>query len=209
MVRFNHVPRLAIASIFGAVAALCAAAAFAQAPETVRVRGEVVSLDETTLVVKSRQGANVTVHLPEKFRLVGVVKASIEDIKPGVYIGTSSVPKEGSTSRALEIHILPEASRGAGEGDRPWDLAPGASMTNGTAATAVDSVDGKTVTITYKGGQRVIVIQPDTAIVTYAAADRTDLKPGATVFVTAQKAADGALTVISVSVGKDGVTPPM
>jgi hypothetical protein len=207
MTHFHHSPRLAIAALF--VTALCAASAFAQTLETVRVRGEVVSLDGATLIVKSRQGANVTMQLADKFRIVGMVRASIEDIKPGVYIGTSSVPKEGSTSRALEIHIIPEARRGSGEGDRPWDLAPGASMTNGTAANAVDSVDGKTVTITYKGGQRIIVIQPDTAIVTYAAADKSDLKPGAKVFVTAQKAADGALKATSISVGKDGVTPPM
>ncbi len=209
MSRFNRAPLLAMAALFGAIVVLYAATAFAQTPETVRVRGEVVLLDGAALLVKSRQGANVTVQLADKLRLVGLVKASITDIKPGVYIGASSVRKEGSASRALEIHIFPEATRGAGDGDRASDLVPGASMTNGTAASAVDSVDGKTVTVSYKGGERIIVIQPDTAIVTFAAADKTDLKPGAKVIVSAQKAADGTLTATSVIVGKDGVTPPM
>jgi hypothetical protein len=203
---FNCASRLA--ALFGALSILCASAS-AQTPEVVRVRGDIVSVEGSTLTVKSRQGADVAIHLADKLRLVGIVKASAADIKPGVFIGTSSVPKEGSTSRALEIHIFPEALRGSGEGDRAWDLAPGSSMTNGTAGTSVDSVDGKTITITYKGGQRTIVIQPDTVIVTYAAADTSDLKPGAKVFVTAQKAADGSLTASSVSIGKDGVTPPM
>jgi hypothetical protein len=201
---FSCVSRLA--ALFGALSILCASAS-AQTPEMVRVRGDIVSVEGSTLTVKSRQGADMAIRLADKLRVVGVVRASAADIKPGVFIGTSSVPKEGSTSRALEIHIFPEALRG--EGDRAWDLVPGSSMTNGTAGSAVDSVDGKTVTITYKGGQRTIVIQPDTAIVTYAAADISDLKPGAKVFVTAQKAADRSLTAGSVSVGKDGIAPPM
>jgi hypothetical protein len=142
-------------------------------------------------------------------RIVGVVKASIDDVKPGVFIGVTSVPKEGTSSRALEIHIFPESRRGTGEGDRPFDLAPGSSMTNGTAANPVDSVDGKSITVNYKGGSRVIVISPDTAVVTFAPADASELKPGAKVIVTAQKGADGALTAVAINIGKDGLTPPM
>jgi len=209
MICVNSAPRLVAATLFGVACVLGALPSAAQTPETVRVRGEVVSLDGATLIVKSRQGTDVSLHLAEDLRLVGVVKASIADIKPGVFIGTSSVAKAGSTSRALEIHIFPEAMRGTGEGDRPWDLVPGASMTNGTAGSAVDGIDGKTVTVSYKGGERTIVIQPDTAIVTYAPADRSDLKRGAKVFSNAQKAPDGTLTAASVSVGKDGIAPPM
>ena len=195
-------------ALLGTLLAFDVLPASAQSPETVRVRGEVVSVEGSALDVKPRQGPDVAVTLPEKFRLSGIVKASLADIKAGTFIGVTSVPKEGSNSRALEIHILPEAMRGAGEGDRPWDLAPGSSMTNGTA-TPVDSVDGKTITVAYKGGSRVIVVGPDTSIVTYAPADRSELKAGAKIFVNAQKGADGTLTAMSVSVGKDGVAPPM
>ncbi|MBV8449789.1 MAG: hypothetical protein JO124_17565 [Hyphomicrobiales bacterium] len=174
------------------------------------MRGEVVSFDgASTLVVKSRQGTDVTVHLGNPLRLLGVVKASVDDIKPGVFIGTTTVQKEGSASRSLEIHIFPESLRGTGEGDRPWDLVPGSSMTNGSAGNAVDSVDGKTITVTYQGGSRMVVIQPDTAIVTYVPLDKSEVKPGAKIFAIAQKGADGALTASALSVGKDGVAPPM
>ncbi|MBV8768894.1 MAG: hypothetical protein JO094_08380 [Hyphomicrobiales bacterium] len=174
------------------------------------MRGEVVSFDgASTLVVKSRQGTEVTVHLGNPLRLLGVVKASVDDIKPGVFIGTTTVQKEGSASRSLEIHIFPESLRGTGEGDRPWDLVPGSSMTNGSAGNAVDSVDGKTITVTYQGGSRMVVIQPDTAIVTYVPLDKSEVKPGAKIFAIAQKGADGALTASALSVGKDGVAPPM
>lgn len=210
MLRFSHAPRFVIATLFGAFAALSAAPAFAQTPEVVRVRGEVVSFDGTsTLVVKSRTGMDVTVHLGNPLRLVGVVKASVSDIKPGVFIGTTTVQKDGSASRSLEIHIFPESLRGTGEGDRAWDLVPGSSMTNGTAGSAVDSVDGKSITVTYQGGSRTVVIQPDTAIVTYVPIDKGDVKPGVKVFAITQKGADGTLTASALSVGKNGVTPPM
>ena len=210
MFRFNHAPRFVIAGLVGAFAALSTSSAFAQNAEVVRVRGEVVSFDgASTLVVKSRQGTDVTVHLGDPLRLVGVVKASVSDIKPGVFIGTTTVQKDGSISHSLEIHIFPELLRGTGEGDRPWDLVPGSSMTNGTAGNAVDSVDGKTITVSYQGGSRTVVIQPDTAIVTYVPIDKGDVKPGVRVFAITQKGADGMLIASALSVGKNGVTPPM
>jgi hypothetical protein len=196
--------------LLGALVAAGAAPALAQTPEVVRVRGEVVSFDgASTLVVKSRQGTDVTMHLGNPLRLVGVVQASVADIKPGVFIGTTTVQKEGSTSRSLEVHIFPESLRGTGEGDRPWDLVPGSSMTNGTAGNAVDSVDGRTISVTYQGGSRTVVIQPDTAIVTYVPLDKSEVRPGSKIFAITQKGADGILTASALSVRKNGVTPPM
>ena len=210
MFRFNHARRLIITTLLAALAEFTTASAFAQAPEVVRVRGEVISFDGSkTLLVKSRQGADLTVRLGEPLRLVGVAQASVTDIKPGVFIGTSTVQKEGSASRALEIHIFPESLRGSGEGDRAWDLVPGSSMTNGTAGNAVDKVDGKAITVEYQGGSRTVVIQPDTAIVKFVPIDKGEVKPGAKVFAITQKGADGTLLASALSVGKDGVTPPM
>ena len=121
MFRFNHAPRFVIAGLFGAFAALSTSSAFAQNAEVVRVRGEVVSFDgASTLVVKSRQGTDVTVHLGDPLRLVGVVKASVSDIKPGVFIGTTTVQKDGSISHSLEIQSSPsrcaEPARATGPG---------------------------------------------------------------------------------------------
>ncbi|MHC3969515.1 hypothetical protein ACIPM3_11425, partial [Pseudomonas aeruginosa] len=39
--------------------------------------------------------------------------------------------------------------------------------------------------------------------------ERSLLKPGAKVVLFPQKGADGSLTALAISVGKDGVTPPM
>jgi hypothetical protein len=207
-----HLVRSILAAFSAAVAlslTLGASPSGAQTMQGMGVRGMVVSLDGSMLIVKTREGTDATIKLADNPRVVSMVKASIADIKPGVYIGTSSVPRQGSTSRALEIHILPEALRGAGEGDYPWDLAPGSSMTNGTVDSPVESVDGLTITVSYKGGERKVTIQPDTAFVTYGPADKSDIIPGVPVFVFAHKQADGTLTAGFVTVGTNGVAPPM
>ena len=182
---------------------------FAQTPEMMRVRGSVIGFDGSALIVKTRQGTDVTIKLADKVRLIGVTRASISDIKPGVFIGTAAMPKDGSAARALEVQVFPESLRGVGEGDHPWDLQPGSTMTNGTIASAVEGVDGRTVTVVYKGGERKVTIGPDTPIVAFGPADRSDIKPGAAVFSTTQKQADGSWTAGFLAVGKNGVVPPM
>jgi hypothetical protein len=174
-----------------------------------RVRGSIVGLDGAALTVKTRQGNDLTIKLADKVNILGVVKASISDIKPGVFIGTAAVPKGGSAARALEVVIFPEALRGVGEGDSPWDLEPGSTMTNGTIAAAVEGMSGPTITVAYKGGERKITVGPTTPVVAFASADKSDLKPGAGVFTSARKQEDGSWTAGFVAVGKDGVIPPM
>ena len=105
--------------------------------------------------------------------------------------------------------VFPAALKGTGEGDRPWDLQPNSRMTNGTVADVTD-VNGRTVTLTYDNGQKKqIAIPQTTPIVTFARAMPADLKPGATVFVSAERGSDGTLTSARVVVGNHGVVPPM
>jgi hypothetical protein len=65
------------------------------------------------------------------------------------------------------------------------------------------------VTLSYKGGEKTISIPDGTPIVTFGPATKADVKPGAMVFVPAQRAADGALVAGFVAVGANGVNPPM
>jgi predicted GTPase len=45
--------------------------------------------------------------------------------------------------------------------------------------------------------------------VTYVPGDKSDIKPGAKVFIVAVKQADGTLQGRAWRIGRDGVTPPM
>jgi hypothetical protein len=194
------------ALVLGTTLVLSAAAS---AAEGVRVRGTVVSVTNDTLLVKSRDGDNVAIALGLGWKAGGIAKASLADIKPGDFVGIASLPNAAGGAGALEVLVFPPAMRGTGEGSYGWDLKPNSTMTNGSVSEAVQSVDGTTVNVVYHGRSKKIAIAPGTPIVTFAKATNADVKPGAAVFVPAQKADDGKLSTTQVVVGKDGVVPPM
>jgi outer membrane lipoprotein SlyB len=190
--------------------ALAVSTALAQPPPTVRVRGEILQSDGANLVVKTRQGETVTIRLADNARVAGLVRIPLSDIKPGSYVGSAAVPRGDGTFRALEVHVFPEAQRGTGEGHRPFDLEPQSTMTNATVAEIVIRVDGTALTLKHKDGEQTIVVPEGTPIVAYVPGDRSELKPGARIMVfAAQRQADGSFTAPSVTVGRDGLTPPM
>jgi hypothetical protein len=180
-----------------------------QAAERARVRGTVESIDGDTLKVKTREGKDVTVMLKSGWAVTGVVKASAADIKPGDFVGIASQATDSGVNGALEVVVFPAAMKGTGEGDRPWDLKPNSSMTNATVANAVTSVNGPTLTLTYKGGQKKISIPDGTPVVTFGPATKDDIKAGATVFINGDSTGDGMVSSDRVVVGTNGVVPPM
>ena len=206
MTSFKNLPlaALALSTAVMALAPMAAAAA-----EGVRVRGTVLSVNAETLLVKSREGDDVTIKLNPGWKAGGIAKARLADIKPGDFVGIASLPTKAGGDGALEVLIFPPAMRGTGEGSYGWDLKPNSTMTNGAVSEAVQSVEGTTVNVVYHGQSRKIVVTPATPIVTFAPAVNADVRPGAAVFVPASRADDGRLSTGQVVVGKDGVVPPM
>ena len=192
---------------------LSASGAFAQqspVSDTTRVRGTVESLTGDNLLVKSRDGKDVKLHLAQDANVAGVAKMSLADVKVGSYIGVTSVPDANGNQKAVEVHIFPEAMRGTGDGTHPWDLKPKSSMTNGAVDDrTVAGNDGHTLTVKYNGGERKVLVTPQTTVVTFVPAQRSDIKAGTPVFAIATKKSDGTLDVARLSIGRDGVSPPM
>ena len=179
------------------------------AGDPVRVRGVVVSLDGSKLVVRSKDGKDVPVSLKDGFAVLAVVKSSMADIKQGTFIGTATVTQPDTSLRSVEVVVFPEGMRGTGEGHYPWDLGASSSMTNATVANAVQGVEGQTVTVAYKGGEKKITIPVNVPVVALEPAAKGDITPGEAVFVPTEKQADGTLVGGAVLFGKDGVVPPM
>ena len=195
---------VAFAAFLG-VAGLCPA----QAADNVRVRGTVASLEGSTLTVKTREGPTSAVALKPGWKVTGVAAASLGDVKPGDFVGIASLPTASGGDGAIEVLIFPPAMKGTGEGNYPWDLKPKSAMTNGTVLNAVKDVDGRTLTVSYKGQEKKISVPDGVPIVTFGPATEADLKPGATVFVPAERGEDGSLATGFVVVGTNGVDPPM
>jgi hypothetical protein len=177
--------------------------------EDVRLRGKVVSLNGPTLWVKTREGTDEAVALKPGWKVTGVATASLADIKPGDFVGIASLPILSGGDGAIEVLVFPEALKHTGEGSYPWDLKPGSTMTNATVVNAVKGIDGHMLRLAFKGGEKTISVPEGIPIVTFAPATEADLKPGAAVFVPAQRDSGGALASAFVVVEAKGVAPPM
>ncbi len=186
------------------------AAAQTPAPAPLRVRGTIESVDGQTLNVKTRDGATLKVKLADKAPVRTVVRQTIDDVKKGSFIGVTAMPQPDGTQKAVEIHIFPESMRGTGEGYGPWDLMPGSTMTNAAVDSEVESSEGKALVLKYNGGEKKFIVPGNVVVVAFAPGSAADLKPGAKVFVArASKEPDGTLLAPNVTVGRDGVDPPM
>ena len=197
------------AALFAAVTIL-GTVAFAQQAPTVRIRGTIEVIDGPMLTIKTREGDEVKVRMTDNIAVTAIAKTSLSEIKQGSYIGVSGMPQPDGSQKALAVHIFPEAARGTAEGFRPWDLRPNSTMTNATVAETVAGVDGQTIQVKYKDGEKKIIVPPDAPIVAFLAGDKSEIKSGAKIIIFgATKKDDGSLETNRIGVGRDGITPPM
>ena len=195
-----------------AVAMVAASTLYAvaqRAPVPTRVRGTIESVNGDTLQVKSRSGEDVKLHIASDVRVSGITKISLADIKPGSFVGATTVPGPDGGDNAVEVHVFPESMRGTGEGSRPYDLKPNSSMTNATVSESVVGNDGHTLLVKYKDGEKKVFVPDNTPVVTFVPGDKTDLKAGAKVIAFMKQLPDGSFETNRVNVERDGLTPPM
>jgi hypothetical protein len=190
-----------------AASSLCALAQ--QPPTPSRVRGTIEAVDGDVLAVKSRAGEDFKLHMVGDMRLLGITRIALSDVKIGSFVGATTVPGPDGSNNAVEVHVFPENMRGTGEGSRPFDLRPNSTMTNATVAESVAGNDGHTLLVKYKDGEKKVVVSPDTPVVTYVPADKSELKPGAKIIAFFKKLPDGSYEANRINVGLNGLTPPM
>jgi hypothetical protein len=194
----------------GAALLVGAAPAIAQT-QNVRVRGTIASFKDNVVTVTTA-GGPVRVALSPNVRVQIPVRFSLADIKPGSFVGTTAVPQADGTLRAVEVHVFPpeRAAQKPGEGHRPFDLVPQGTMTNATvtnvATATVQGVQNRVLTLTYKDGEKKVVIPPNTPIVMNVPGTVSDVVAGAKISITAQRNGDN-LTSSQLTVSKNGVDP--
>ncbi len=182
--------------------------ALAQAPQgtPTNVRGKIAKLSDHSLAVKEAGGKTVTVMLAPNAAVRTLVRKKLADIKPGDYVGVTSMPGKDNKLHAVEIHYLPPA---APQGQFPWDLKHGSIMTNAHVEGLAKAKSGSTLSVDYKNGTSQIVVDRRTIIVTSVPGKMSDLKRGKAVFLRALKHPDGSIAANNVTVEKNGIKPPM
>ena len=226
-----------LALTLAAGTALMSTAALA-APTPERVRGTVASVSGDTLTVRMADGHSVPVTLTEGTHYLEVAKSSLSHVAPGSYIGTAAkaigsqlvalevvvfppalkgtgeghyawdrIPDttlsgDDATSSTMTNGTVSAAAPLGG------DTTVNSSMTNGTVSNAAETGGAKQITVTYKGGQQIVIVPPTAPIVTFRLGTKADVTPGAAVFVNGLSD-NGTVSARAVAVGIDGVKPPM
>jgi len=179
----------------------------ASAQEITRIRGTVDRIEGPVYVIKSRDGTELKLTLTDNPLFVAIAPATMADIKPGMFVGSAGMMQPDGTQKAIEVHIFPESMRGTGEGHYDWDLKPVSKMTNGNVEQTVAGVDGPVLSVKYKGGEKKLMVTPETVVVTYVPGNKDEVKPGTKVFVAAKKQADGTYQAPRITYGKNGAGP--
>ncbi len=159
-----------------------------------RVRGPVTRVDAHSLSVTAPDG-EVQIALGEKTQLLFMQPIALEDIKPGDFLGVTSTDHGDGRLTATEVRRFPKP---VSPGDRPFSGGGGKRMTNATVSQTVQSASGRELTMTYAGGSRKIVVPPSAFVSALVPGERSQLKPGCLVNLTAAPGPDGRLTALQI-----------
>jgi len=105
----------------------------ADAQTTTRLRGTITEIEGNVMSIKSRDGKDVKVQVPDNVSVAVAKAIRFEDIKQGDYVGATTIAAPDGTLTAVEVHYLPPT---VPEGHGPWDLQPGSMMTKAIFAPA-------------------------------------------------------------------------
>src|ERR1700687_6219802 len=83
----------------------------ASAQETVRIRGTIERVEGPVYVVKNRDGAELKLTMTDNPLFVAIVKSTMADIKPGMFVGSTGMPQPDGTQKAIAVELFPESIR--------------------------------------------------------------------------------------------------
>lgn len=151
-------------------------------------------------------GGDTKIIVADKTVIRVEVPIRFDEIGAGMYLGTTATKQPDGTFLASEVHVFSEDQRGTGEGHRPLGAAApaGATMTNANVERVEDMVvrdiKGRLLTLKYKDGEVKVFVPPDIRLVKRVVGDRSLVKPGSEVTVSAISGPDGSLSARQVTV---------
>jgi uncharacterized protein DUF5666 len=164
------------------------------------IPGKVVSLKGAELIVASTNG-DVKVAVDDKTVIRAEVPIKFSEITSGMYVGAAATKQPDGTFLASQVNIFSEDQRGTGEGHHPLGNA---TMTNANVERVEDvtvrDIKGRMLNLKYKGGEVNVLVPPDIPINKRVVGDRSLIKTGSEVLVTATKSPDGSFAARQVTV---------
>jgi hypothetical protein len=182
-----------------------------------RIRGQIEKVEDSSIVVKTHEGAIVRLGIPENLTILKLSKASFTDVDFGVYVGSiskrldeySPIVRDSLSWLHLgyELRVFDEKLRGLALGHTKWDLTPESVMTHGW----VDDLEIRVLSIKYgptEEEETDVDIPRNVPILNLSFGDQSLIKPGAYIFAGAKKEA-GSYGAVFIMVGEKGVVPPL
>jgi glutamine phosphoribosylpyrophosphate amidotransferase len=214
-----------------------AAVAAIASPEHERLRGTVSAVSTNELTVRTATG-EVSMSLGDDTKYLTAARSDLNHIATDGYVGVAAknvgdklvaldvlifpLSMKGAAEGHFDYDRIPDTTLASGEhtassmtnGSVAAVAQGGAAatanstMTNGSVAAASERGGARQLTVTYKGGEEMILVPPTAPVVTLQIGAVTDIKPGDAVFVNA--VADGGKTTAGlIIVGGAGVLPPI
>lgn len=194
--------RIMLAALAGTLMAI---APQAWSQQNAFVRGTLTGFDGRILSIKSRDGSDVKVELPDAINVTTAKAFSLAEVKPGMVLAVTTIKRADGATVAIDVRPLSATAR---QGMSPYDLQPESTMTNAVLEGAVAQVPGgNELALNYQSGTVKVLVPPGTPMSQSAPGTRADLKPGETIFVAVKPGDNGALVATRLQVGKDGVRP--
>ena len=170
-----------------------------------RVRGTIAGVKGDDITVKATDGRTVDVLVSDKTNIIFGQPLAITDIKPGDFLGVTSVRRKDGTLTAYDIRRMMKPSN---PGHRPFDGRSDQTMTNANVSATVQGTSGRELTLNYEGGSQKVNVADTAAIVSLAPGQRSQLTPGSYVSLLAEPGSSSKLEARNIEVRKDAPKPP-
>ena len=207
-----------VAALFTMSIFFAASNAQAEELEPDLFRGQIATVDATSIMVKTKDGTSVSLGFSENTAVFALSEGSFTKVDFGVYVGAVGVklPEYSPIIRdslswlhkGFELRIIDEDLRGIASGHRKWALTPDTIIAHGW----VDDMEGRVLSIKYGPTEQEetdVEIGRDVPVLRMSRSDRAQIQPKVNVTVGALKNPNGKYDAVYVFVGKDGIVPPL
>ena len=190
----------------------------AQDAEPEHIRGQIISVEGSSMVVKTGDDKTLTLELPDNLTIISLTKGSYTRVDFGVYVGAVAVKLNEYSPivrdslswlhKGFELRFIDEQLRGIALGHKNWDLTHDSIIAHGW----IDDIEGRVISIKY-GPTEIeetdVEVARDVPVQTMSLGDRSLIKAGKYVFVGARKDANRHYVASFIFIGQDDSVPAL
>jgi hypothetical protein len=169
-----------------------------------RLRGTVTAAAGNAIAVKTADAKTVDLIVDDKTIYIFAQPIQMSDIKPGDFLGVTSVKRPDGTLMAYDVRRFPKPTN---PGHRPFDGGDNQTMTNATVSATVDAAQGRELVLTYDGSSEKVVVADTAAITSLVPGQRSQVVGGSYVNVLTEPGAEGKLVARTIEVRKEAPKP--